>query len=237
MLWPPRRRCQLGGIGFNPFRVTDNLRLGTHLMLDVDSRISRVEQNESDIRTATRDWKQMKGPKRLERPDRTIRGVASALMMVVFASHVVAQKSYVPKLGSKAPCYVLNARTDSQQCVTGTEPMHRDPCTTVVIQKRRFTIAWDVATHEITYLFTDDPDLITDAELSVGGSCSLVTPDEKPIQMFHYMTWLITPAWTDMARDLSGDAVWFAALRRDAARPESGTIVGFVQSRYLSVGQ
>ncbi len=164
-----------------------------------------------------------------------IHGLLSALMMALCASQAVAQKRYVPRLGSEVPSYVLKARTDSQQCLTDTG--HRDPCASVTIQKRRFTIAWDAKTNEITYLFTDDPDLIMDSELSVGGSCRLVEQDGRPVQTVHYMGWLITPAWTDKAREVSADAYWFAALRRDATHAEYGTIVGFVQSLYLKVGQ
>ena len=168
---------------------------------------------------------------------RTIHGLVSALMMVLCASQAVAQKRYVPKLGSKVPSYVLKARADSQQCLTDSDASHRDPCASVTIQKRRFTVAWDVKTNKITYLFTDDPDLIMDSELSVGGSCRLVEQDGKPIEVVQYMGWLITPGWTDMAREVSADAYWFAALRRDASHTEYGTIIGFVQSRYLKVGQ
>jgi hypothetical protein len=164
----------------------------------------------------------------------TIRGPASALLLVLCASQAVAQKRYVPKLGSKVPPYILKARAASQECLTDDTGRH-DPCASVTIQKKRFTIAWDVKTNEITYLFTDDPALIMDSELSVGGSCRLVEQDEKPIETFHYIEWLITPEWTDMAKDVSGDAYWFAALHRDAAHREYGTIAGFVQSRYLKL--
>ena len=164
----------------------------------------------------------------------TIRGPASALLLVLCASQAVAQKRYVPKLGSKVPPYILKARAASQECLTD-DTGRRDPCASVTIQKKRFTIAWDVKTNEITYLFTDDPALIMDSELSVGGSCRLVEQDGKPIETFHYIEWLITPEWTGMAKDVSGDAYWFAALHRDAAHREYGTIAGFVQSRYLKL--
>jgi hypothetical protein len=167
----------------------------------------------------------------------TIRDFVGALMMVLFASPGLAQKRYVPKLDSKVPSYVLKARVDSQQCLTDTDTGHRDPCALVAIQKRHFTIAWDAKTNEITYLFTDDRNLIMDSELSVGGLCRLVEQDGKPVEVVQYMGWLITGAWTDMARDVSADAYWFAALRRDVAYPEYGRIIGFVQSRYLKVSQ
>lgn len=48
---------------------------------------------------------------------------------------------------------------------------------------------------------------------------------------------LVTPKWADMIGNLSGDAKWYAALRRDAPQSEYGKIVGFVQSRYLKIVQ
>jgi hypothetical protein len=132
--------------------------------------------------------------------------LVSALMMILCVSQGLAQKTNVPKLGSKVPSYVQKARADSQECVTDPQAGHRDPCASVTIQKTRFTIAWDAKTNEITYLFTDDPNLIMDSELSVGGSCRLVEQDGKPIEIFDYMGWLITPEWTDVARRVSDDA-------------------------------
>jgi hypothetical protein len=129
----------------------------------------------------------------------------------------------------------LKARTDSRECLTNVG--HHDPCATVTIKKRGFTIAWDAKTNEVTYLFTDDPHLIMDSELSVGGQCRLVEQDGKPVKMLDYMDWLITDAWTDQATNFSGEDYWYAAMRRDAKRPEYGIIVGFVQSRYLKLGQ
>jgi len=98
-----------------------------------------------------------------------------------------------------------------------------------------FTIAWDAKTQAITYLFTSDKHFIGDSELSVGGLCRLVGESEKPYEFTYYTGWLITSEWGDNARDLSGDAIWHVALRRDAAHPLYGTIVGFVQSRYLKI--
>jgi len=163
-----------------------------------------------------------------------VHGLISALLLVLCASQAVVQKEYVPQLGSKIPPYILKARTDSRRCLTD-DAGHRDPCASVAIQKKRFTIAWDAKTNEVTYLFTDDPDLVMDSELGVGGSCRLVEQDGKPIETFHYMGWLVTSVWTDMAKEVSGDAYWYAALRRDAAHADYGTIVGFVQSRYLKL--
>jgi hypothetical protein len=167
--------------------------------------------------------------------ERVIQTAVTVLILMLSASRTVAQIRQVPKLGSEVPDYVLAARAHSQQCLTDTG--HRDPCASVNIEKTGFTIAWDVKTLKITYLFTSDPGLMMDGELSVGGTCSLVEPAVTSNKLFLYMSWLITPAWADLAKDVSGDAHWYAALRRDAINSGHGTIVGFVQSRYLNVGQ
>lgn len=100
-----------------------------------------------------------------------------------------------------------------------------------------FTIAWDAKTNAVTYIFTDDRHLVTDSELGVGGDCRLVGESEEPDQLVHYMDWLIDPKWGDTVMDLSGEAFWYAALRKEREAPEYGQIVGFVQSRYLKLGQ
>ena len=164
-----------------------------------------------------------------------VQSAITVLMLVLCASRAVAQNKQIPKLGSEVPAYVLKARADSQQCLTDTGD--RDPCASVKIGKTEFTIAWDVTTNKVTYLFTSDPGLIMDGELSVGRTCSLVEPAVTPNKLFHYMNWLITPAWVSTARNVSGEARWYAALRRNAANSVYGTIVSFVQSRYLNAGQ
>lgn len=146
-----------------------------------------------------------------------------------------AQEGQLPKLGSQVPAYVLKARTHSRQCLTDID--HHDACASVRIRKTLFTIAWDENTKAISYLFTDDHSLVTDGELGVGGSCSLVDEEGKPDEVVRYMDWLVTPKWTDTAGYLSGDAVWYAAIHRDAADPQNGTVVGFVQSRYLRLSK
>jgi len=42
--------------------------------------------------------------------------------------------------------------------------------------------------------------------------------------------WVYTPMWMDSAQDLSGDAVWYAALCEASASSEYGRIAGLVQS-------
>jgi hypothetical protein len=154
--------------------------------------------------------------------------------LVLHAPQAEAQESNVPKLVSQVPQRVLRARTRSQGCLTGTN--HHDPCASVRIKGTLFTIAWDTHTKEITYLFTSDHRFITDSELGVGGGCRLVDEGGKAFDLAQYMNWLVTPRWADTAGSLSGDATWYAALRRDTTSSEYGRVVGFVQSRYLKIG-
>lgn len=146
-----------------------------------------------------------------------------------------AQERHVPEIGSQVPSYVLKARIPSQECLTDIK--RHDPCASVKIDKILFTIAWDSQTKAITYIFTDDRHLVTDSELGVGGSCRLVDESERPYELVHYMDWVITPQWADMVGVMSGDAVWYAALRKETSNAEYGKIVGFLQSRYLTVGK
>jgi hypothetical protein len=137
----------------------------------------------------------------------------------------------LPKLNSRVPSFVSNAGT-GQKCLTDTN--HHDPCATVTIRNVQFTIAWDANTSAITYIFTGDHHMVTDAELSVGGLCRLAGPAAKPHPTIDYLGWLLSTKWTDTIQGFSGDAYWYAALRKAAAWPEYGQIVGFLQSRYLA---
>ncbi|MGH9511528.1 MAG: hypothetical protein ACRD2U_05270 [Terriglobales bacterium] len=86
-------------------------------------------------------------------------------------------------------------------------------------------------------MFTEDHRLVTDSELGVGGRCRLLDEAGKPDDMSHYLDWLVTTEWADTVGSLSGDATWYAAIRRDAPQSEYGTVVAFVQSRYLKIPQ
>ncbi len=159
-------------------------------------------------------------------------GVCSAVL-VICALHAHGQGKRLPTLGSHAPSWLLSARAHSETCLT--DVSHRDPCATVPIKRILFKIAWDRETSAVTFLFTQDHHLITDSELGVGGGCRLLDESDKPYVLTPYLGWLFTRMWMDSAQYLSGDAVWYAALRRDSASSESGKIVGFVQSRYLKL--
>ena len=155
--------------------------------------------------------------------------------LALCAAQAEAQLTKMPKLGAQVPPQVLRARTHFQQCLT--DISHNDPCASVRIDKMLFTIAWDTRTKEITYLFTSDHRFLTDSELGVGGSARLVDEGGKALGLAQYMNWLVTPQWADTVRSLSGDATWYAALRRETTSPEYATVADFVQSRYLKAGQ
>ena len=109
-------------------------------------------------------------------------------------------------------------------------PVPRSPS-----KRMLFKIAWDRETSAVTFLLTEDPHLVTDSELGVGGGCRLLDGADQPYPLTPYLGWLFTPMWADSAEDLSGDAVWYAALRKESTPLPYGKIVGFVQSGYLKL--
>jgi hypothetical protein len=74
--------------------------------------------------------------------------------------------------------------------------------------------------------------MVTDSELGVGGGCRLLDGADQPYPLTPYLGWLFTPMWMDSAQYVSGDAVWYAARRKESTQSVYGKIVGFVQSRY-----
>lgn len=141
-----------------------------------------------------------------------------------------AQLTSLPALGAPAPSYIFTAEKHSKECETG--PGHKDPCAQIEFDKARFTVAWDAQTKVITYLFTNDPRVVTDTQLSVGGSCRVVQPSGAPDPTVAYLKWVIDPKWKGMDHEMTGDAVWYAALQKNFD-PAYGNIVGLVQSRYI----
>jgi len=156
------------------------------------------------------------------------------LLLTLVGRGARAQDTNVPALGSQVSPRVLKARLHAQECPTDIN--HRDPCASIKIKNVLFTIAWDKDTKAITYLFTDDRTFVTNSELSVGGECRLLDEGGTPEDVAQYMGWLVTPKWSDTEDAVSGKTIWYAALRR-GAKTGYGTIVGFVQSRYLKLGQ
>ena len=164
-----------------------------------------------------------------------MRGVLFAFVMALCVRQVAAQSVNLPKLGAEVAAYIEKSRLNSQQCLTDIN--RHDPCASLKVGNTLFTIAWDARTKAITYLFTSDPHLITDSELMIGGSCRLSDESGNPYEVIHYLNWLVMPQWMDTMGKLSGDAVWYAALKKESANAKYGRIVGFVQSRYLKIGQ
>lgn len=152
---------------------------------------------------------------------------------LLIALHGESQQRRLPKLGDSVPSYVLTTRVHGHQCLTDTK--RYDPCASVKIQKKAFTIAWDATSKQVKYIFSNDPDLEDDSELGVGGSCRLVDGHEHMEPTVSYLDWLISPLWDASFEDLSGDTDWSVLLRRKTDFPEYGEIVGFVQSRYLKL--
>jgi hypothetical protein len=159
--------------------------------------------------------------------------VVCSAVLVICALHAHGQEQRLPTLGSRAPSWVPSARAHSETCLTDVN--HRDPCATVTIKSMLFKIAWDRETSAVTFLLTEDPHLVTDSELGIGGGCRLLDGADQPYPLTPYLGWLFTPMWADSVEDLSGDAVWYAALRKESTLLPYGRIVGFVQSRYLKV--
>jgi hypothetical protein len=125
----------------------------------------------------------------------------------------------------------LAARIDGQFCLT--DAKHHDPCASIRIKNVLFEIAWDENTRAISYLFTSDHHFVTESELGVGGLCNIAPKIGEPVILSAFLDWMITRKWADASPDLSGDAVWYAALQKYSPKPRYARIVGFVQSRYL----
>ncbi|MGA7513195.1 MAG: hypothetical protein WBW46_09900 [Candidatus Sulfotelmatobacter sp.] len=155
----------------------------------------------------------------------------SVFMVATFGSHAAAQVLSVPLLGSPVSERVMAARNGDQQCLTDID--HRDPCASIKINGVLFTIGWDAPTRTVSYLFTEDHRFVTDSELGIGGQANIAPKVGEPGALFPYLDWLVTRKWADTRRDLTGDALWYAALQKDAAHPRYARIAGFVQSRYL----
>jgi len=148
-----------------------------------------------------------------------------------FGSQAAAQVLSVPHLGSRVSEQVIAARNGDQQCLTDID--HHDPCASIKINNVLFTIGWDETTKTVSYLFTEDHHFVTDSELGIGGQCNVAPRVGGPVVLFPYLDWLLARRWADTKHELTGDALWYAALQKDAAHPRYARIAGFIQSRYL----
>jgi hypothetical protein len=157
-------------------------------------------------------------------------GIAGALLLIASSSGPARAQSVstvhtLPRLGDPVPVPIARA-AGGRLCTTGQG--HREPCATVKLGRERFTLGWDAATRRVTYLYSST--LLTDSELSAGGSVRLT----NSIERITFPGGFISPQWCDRSRDLSGDALWCAVLK-PVSSPEYGEISGFVQSIYLTL--
>lgn len=159
--------------------------------------------------------------------------VFSLCAFALTAAPASAQISHLPALGTPVPAALLSNAKHEKQCRTSDH--HYDPCIEVDIGKIRYTVAWDTATKAITYLYTDDHDLVTDSGLAVGNSIRVVGDSGQADPTVGYMKWVIDPRWKDTDAKLGNNSVWYAALRHDGFDRNYANIVGFVQSRYIDL--
>jgi hypothetical protein len=143
-----------------------------------------------------------------------------------------AQARSLPALGATVPDFVTGEK-HSRECATG--PGHKDPCAEVAIDNVKYTVAWDAQSKAVTWIFTDDHRIVTDAQLSVGNSCRLVQDSGARDATVNYLKWIIDPRWKGPATTFTGSAVWYAAIQKQPFDDTYGSIVGFVQSAYLPV--
>jgi len=156
---------------------------------------------------------------------------ASLCALFLLASPAQGQIEHLPALGSPVPASLITADKHAKECRTG--PRHRDPCTEVHVGKIKYIVAWDAQSRNITYLFTDSRELVTDSGLSVGGTCRVAGPEDAGT--ISYMKWLIDPRWKGVDLKAGDQAVWYAALHKNDFDPHYGDIVGFVQSSYIDL--
>ena len=134
----------------------------------------------------------------------------------------------IPRLGDEVPAALLKRASAAHPCDTGEGRL--DPCATLTEGRDRITVAWDAASHHVTYLYSTTLD--TDNDIRVGDVLA-IDPD-SPITPFPIAGTphrFVTSDWCDTDSDVSGRAVWCAVLV--PVRPRSGKVVGFVQSLYL----
>jgi hypothetical protein len=141
-----------------------------------------------------------------------------------------ATSAKVPALGDEVPAAMLKRASAARPCDVGDH--QTDPCTVLSIGRERITVAWDSASHRVTYLYSTT--LVTDEDIRVGDLLGIeadspITPFPVPGAPRRF----VTSDWCDTAASISGTADWCAVML--PVRPKSGRVVGFVQSLYLSM--
>jgi hypothetical protein len=161
---------------------------------------------------------------------------ATALLLSALAwtaTPAGAQISHLPALGAPVPPALLTSAKHEKQCRTSES--HFDPCSEITIGQIRYTVAWDSASKDVTYLFTEDHDLVTDTGLAIGNSIRIVGDSGQPDTTVPYLKWVIDPKWKDKDSKIGDDSVWYAALHKEGFDRNYDSIVGFVQSRYIDL--
>ena len=162
--------------------------------------------------------------------------LVSALCFSVLACAAApagAQIDHLPALGAQVPASLLSGAKHEKQCRT--EEHHYDPCAEINIGKIRYTVAWDIATKDVTYLYSNDQDLITDNGLAIGNSIRVTSDGGEADPTVSYMKWVIDPKWKGADTKTGDSATWYAALQKDGFDHNYDSIVGFVQSRYIEL--
>ena len=139
----------------------------------------------------------------------------------------IAPPISVPQLGDEVPASLLK-RPTGKPCDVGDG--RTDPCATLITGRNRITVAWDAASHRVTFLYSTT--LVTDSDIRAGDLLGIdpdspITPFPSPTAPHRFLT----IDWCDTDRDLSGEALWCAVMV--PVRPRSGKVLGFVQSLYL----
>lgn len=165
--------------------------------------------------------------------------LAPALLCALFAlscwasasavdSSKTASPASVPQLGEDVPGPLLKRASATKPCPVGDG--HFDPCSTLTVGRDRVTVAWDAATHRVTFLYSTT--LSTDNDIRAGDVLEIeadspLTPFPAPGEPHRF----VTSDWCDTDSALTGDAEWCAVML--PTRPRSGRVIGFVQSLYL----
>ncbi len=161
-------------------------------------------------------------------------GLRALLLLASALLGAQADRPLPPAIGTLVSNNVAQARRGASTCYTA--PAHYDPCAQITLSRTRYVIAWDEATRKITYIFTSDPNFLTDSELGVGGTVRV-----NRGKLISYKNWFLASDWTDSASGAGEPSTeqWYPVVTLlDLPSPDpnvtEGEIAGFVQSRYVS---